>query len=224
MTEEMTRPDSEAHDTAWIDGTRRNRDTLDRDTVTARVASFPRVAAERPDLKQAAVAVCVTNVTGTPSLLLTRRRASMRAHAGQWALPGGRRDAGETAAEGALRELAEEVGLHLSADAVLGLLDDYVTRSGYVMTPVVCWAGDAGELTGSAAEVASIHQVPLADLDVEPRFISIPESDAPVIQLPLLGGYLHAPTAAIVHQFCRIACGGDVQRVAHYEQPVFAWR
>ena len=197
---------------------------LDRSALATRLAGFPRVAADRPELRQAGVAVCVTEHDGRASLLLTRRAARLRAHAGQWALPGGRRDAGETAAEGALRELAEEVGLSLGAEAVLGLLDDYVTRSGYVMTPVVCWAGDAGELTGAEAEVASVHQVPLADLDVEPRFISIPESDAPVIQLPLFGGYLHAPTAAIVHQFCRIACRGEVTRVAHYEQPVFAWR
>ena len=198
--------------------------SIDRDTVAARVAGFPRIAADRPDLKQAAVAVCVTQHEGRPCLLLTRRSARLRAHAGQWALPGGRREAGETAVDGALRELAEEVGLVLDAGSVLGLLDDYVTRSGYVMTPVACWAGPAGQLTGSEAEVASVHQVPLADLDVEPRFISIPESVAPVVQLPLLGDYLHAPTAAIVHQFCRIACRGEVQRVAHYEQPVFAWR
>jgi 8-oxo-dGTP pyrophosphatase MutT (NUDIX family) len=197
---------------------------IDRDTVAARVAGFPRIAADRPDLKQAAVAVCVTQHEGRPCLLLTRRSARLRAHAGQWALPGGRREAAETAVDGALRELAEEVGLMLDAGSVLGLLDDYVTRSGYVMTPVVCWAEPTGPLTGSEAEVASVHQVPLADLNVEPRFISIPESVAPVVQLPLLGDYLHAPTAAIVHQFCRIACRGEVQRVAHYEQPVFAWR
>jgi len=197
---------------------------IDRDTVAARATGFPRIAADRPDLKQAAVAVCVTQHEGRPCLLLTRRSARLRAHAGQWALPGGRREAGETAVDGALRELAEEVGLVLDAGSVLGLLDDYVTRSGYVMTPVACWAGPTGQLTGSEAEVASVHQVPLADLDVEPRFISIPESVAPVVQLPLLGDYLHAPTAAIVHQFCRIACRDEVQRVAHYEQPVFAWR
>jgi 8-oxo-dGTP pyrophosphatase MutT (NUDIX family) len=197
---------------------------IDRDTVAARVAGFPRAAADRADLKQAAVAVCVTVHDGLPCLLLTRRARQLREHAGQWALPGGRRDDGETAADGALRELAEEVGLVLGAGSVLGLLDDYVTRSGYVMTPVVCWAGPTGRLTGSEAEVASVHQVPLADLDVEPGFISIPESDAPVVQLPLLGDQLHAPTAAIVHQFCRIACRGEVRRVAHYEQPVFAWR
>jgi 8-oxo-dGTP pyrophosphatase MutT (NUDIX family) len=196
----------------------------DRDAVAARMAGFPRMAADRPELRQAAVAVCVTVHGGVPCLLLTRRAPRMRAHAGQWALPGGRRDAGETPVQAALRETAEEVGLTLDAGDVLGLLDDYVSRSGYVITPVVCWAGPAGELTPNAAEVASVHQVPLADLDVPPRFISIPESTAPVIQLPLLGGYLHAPTAAIVHQFCRIACHGEVLRVTHYEQPVFAWR
>jgi 8-oxo-dGTP pyrophosphatase MutT (NUDIX family) len=197
---------------------------VNRNSVAARLAGFPRVTADRADLKQAAVAVCVIVRDGLPCLLLTRRSAGLRAHAGQWALPGGRRDDGETATDGALRELAEEVGLELAQDAVLGLLDDYVTRSGYVITPVACWAGPAGQLAASEAEVASLHEVPLADLDVEPRLVSIPESDAPVIQLPLLGGYLHAPTAAIVHQFCRIACRGEVHRVAHYEQPVFAWR
>jgi 8-oxo-dGTP pyrophosphatase MutT (NUDIX family) len=197
---------------------------ISRDTVADRVAAFPRLAADKPELKQAAVAVCVTVRHGIPCLLLTRRSARLNSHPGQWALPGGRRDAGETAVDGALRELAEEVGLELGAAAVLGELDDYVTRSGYVMTPVVCWAGPTGRLTGSEAEVASVHHVPLADLDVEPRLVYIPQSSAPVIQLPLLGGYLHAPTAAIVHQFCRIACRGEVLRVAHYEQPLFAWR
>jgi 8-oxo-dGTP pyrophosphatase MutT (NUDIX family) len=196
---------------------------VDRETIAGRVAGFPRLAADRPDLKQAAVAVCVTVSDGVPCLLLTRRAPRLRAHAGQWALPGGRRDAGETAVEGALRELEEEVGLTLGPESVLGVLDDYTTRSGYVMTPVVCWAGAAGPLTRNEGEVASVHQIPLASFDVEPRLIAIPESDAPVIQLPLPDGYLHAPTAAVVHQFCRIACRGEVHRVAAYEQPVWAW-
>jgi 8-oxo-dGTP pyrophosphatase MutT (NUDIX family) len=197
---------------------------VDRATVAERIAGFPAMTASRPDLKQAAVAVCVTEAAGVPALLLTRRARGLRAHAGQWALPGGRLDEGETPVQGALRELQEEVGLVLDRDAALGVLDDYVTRSGYVMTPVVCWAGDAGELTGSEHEVAAVHHVPLADFDVEPRLIAIPESDSPVIQLPLFGRWLHAPTAAIIHQFCQVACRGLVTRVAHYEQPVFAWR
>jgi 8-oxo-dGTP pyrophosphatase MutT (NUDIX family) len=197
---------------------------LDRDTLAARLAAFPREAADRPELKQAAVAVCITVDSGEPAMLLTRRAARLRAHAGQWALPGGRRDPGETAVQGALREVREEVGLQLGPDDVLGVLDDYVTRSGYVMTPVVVWAGPVGELAGDEAEVAAVHQIPLTDLDVEPRFLTIPESDAPVIQLPLLGRFIHAPTAAVMYQFCQIACRELVTRVARYEQPVFAWR
>jgi len=192
--------------------------------VAERVRGFPRRAADRPDLKQAAVALCVTEHEGATSLVITRRAARMRAHAGQWALPGGRRDQGEDAVAGALRELHEEVGLQLDTADVLGVLDDYVTRSGYVMTPVVCWAGEIGDMTGAESEVHSVYQIPLADLDVEPRFVRIPESDAPVIQLPLFGRYIHAPTAAILYQFCQIACRGLVSRVAHLEQPVFAWR
>ncbi|MDT0277837.1 NUDIX hydrolase [Blastococcus goldschmidtiae] len=197
---------------------------LDRDTVAGRLVGFPRVPADRPDLKQAAVALCVTEQDGVPTLVITRRAAGLRAHAGQWALPGGRLDPGEGPVEGALRELHEEIGLDLGRPAVLGLLDDYVTRSGYVMTPVVCWAGAVDGFAGSEPEVAAVFEVPLADLDVDPVFEAIPESAAPVIRLPLLGGYVHAPTAAVVHQFIRIACRGEVQRVAHYEQPVFAWR
>jgi hypothetical protein len=45
-----------------------------------------------------------------------------------------------------------------------------------------------------------------------------------VIQLPLLGSYLHAPTAAIIYQFCQVALHGAGTRVAHFEQPVFAWK
>ncbi|WP_029433952.1 CoA pyrophosphatase [Blastococcus sp. URHD0036] len=198
--------------------------TLDRDAAAARVSAFPRIGVERPDLKHAAVAVCVVEDDGVPALLITRRAARMRNHAGQWALPGGRLDPGETPVEGALRELEEEVGLTLPPSSVLGLLDDYVTRSGYVMTPVVCWAGAVGSLVPQETEVARIHRIPVADLDVEPRLIRIPESDQPVIQLPLLGGFVHAPTAAVVYQFCQVACRGLDTRVAHLEAPVFAWR
>ena len=159
------------------------------------------------------------------SLLITRRAPTLRAHAGQWALPGGRRDAAETIQDAALRELAEETGLELGPDAVLGLLDDYVTRSGYVMTPVVVWGGvPADELMGSASEVARVYQIPLADLDVEPEFLTIPEAPAPVIRLPLFDRYVHAPTAAIIYQFCQVALHGRQQRVAHFEAPVFLWK
>ena len=97
--------------------------------------------------------------SGHTALLLTRRAAGLRAHRGQWALPGGRCDAGETPVEAALRELHEELGLALGPDAVLGLLDDYPTRSGYLITPVVVWAGAGAAMSPNPQEVASVHRI-----------------------------------------------------------------
>ena len=174
--------------------------------------------------RAAAVAVAVVEDDGGLGVLVTKRAERMRAHAGQWALPGGRLDPGEDAVDAAVREMHEELGLLADDDAVLGLLDDYPTRSGYVITPVVLWAGQIGRLRPNPDEVASVHVATLADLDVEPRFVSIPESDAPVIQLPLFGHLIHAPTAAVLYQFREVALRGRTTRVAHLEQPVFAWR
>ena len=143
-----------------------------------------------------------------------------------WSIPKGEPDDEETDLEKtARRETREETGVELAHGDILGTLDDYATRSGYLITPVAVWGGPVSPaMRGAASEVAEIHVIPLADLDVPPRLVRIPESASPVIQLPLLGGWLHAPTAAIVHQFCRVACHGEVLRVTHYEAPVFAWR
>jgi 8-oxo-dGTP pyrophosphatase MutT (NUDIX family) len=197
----------------------------DRAAIAANLARFRRIGVSRAALKAASVAVCVVSRGDERSLLITRRAAGLRSHAGQWALPGGGRDPGESAEDAARRELREETGVQVGPGDVLGVLDDYVTRSGYRITPVVVWGGPVGPaMSGPAAEVAQIHVIPLADLDVAPRLLRIPESDAPVIQLPLLGRYLHAPTAAIIYQFCQVALHGRTVRVAHFEQPVFAWK
>jgi len=198
-----------------------------RAAIAANLASFQRAALPLDGRKAASVAICLVAQpdTGECSLLMTRRAPTLRAHAGQWALPGGRRDAGESATDAALRELHEETGVQVGPGDVLGVLDDYATRSGYLITPVVVWGDQANpEMRGPATEVAHIYVIPVADFDVEPRLLSIPESDAPVIQLPIFDRLLHAPTAAVIYQFCQVGLHGRATRVAHFEQPVFAWR
>lgn len=193
----------------------------------AHLGAFERVALPDDGRRRAAVAeVLVADEDGRACFLITRRAATLRNHTGQWALPGGRIDTGETAEDAALRELREEVGLTLEPAAVLGLLDDYGTRSGYLITPVVVWGGTARTLVPNPAEVAKVFRVPLDDLEGRdvPRLVSIPESDRPVIQLPLLGTLIHAPTAAVVYQMREVVVHGRPTRVNHFEQPVWAWR
>jgi 8-oxo-dGTP pyrophosphatase MutT (NUDIX family) len=204
-----------------------------RRQVAGRCAAFSRMAAPTGSagLKRAAVAITLLPVApprdgpAAAGFLLTRRAKGLRGHGGQWALPGGRSEAGETSAEAALRELAEEVGLALSADAVLGLLDDYPTRSGYLITPVVLWAGAVEKLSPDPSEVASVHRIALRELTGEHTadFVTIPESDRRVIRLRITGVLLHAPTAAMLYQFGELL-QSRTTRVAHLEQPVFAWR
>ncbi|MFO1117381.1 MAG: CoA pyrophosphatase [Beijerinckiaceae bacterium] len=204
-------------------------DAAGRASLEAFVASFPLLPTppEIASLKHAAVALVVVEgeQADEPSLLLTKRSPNLRTHAAQWALPGGRCDAGETPEQAALRELHEEVALDLPREAILGRLDDYVTRSGYVITPVVVWGGRADGLVANPDEVQSIHRLPIEQL-VDPsrlEFTTIPESERPVIRLRIWDNTIHAPTAAFLHQFAE-ALAGRVTRVAEMEQPVFAWR
>lgn len=165
-------------------------------------------------------------VSGGAAFLLIRRTAG-RSHARQWALPGGKVDEDETVVEAALREVHEEVGVRFDEANVLGVLDDYPTRSGYVMTPVVVWGGGRLELNPEPAEVYATYRVGLSELerDDSPRFIEIPESDRPVVQMPLGGALIHAPTGAVLLQFAQVCLEGRLnERVDHLEQPVFAWK
>lgn len=168
----------------------------------------------------------VSGTAGGPAVLLTRRAAGLRAHGGQWALPGGRIDEGEEPVDAALRELEEELGLTLTASSLLGQLDDYPTRSGYVITPFAFWGGADPEMHPDPSEVLSVHRIAFRELcrPDSPRFVSIPESERPVVQLPIGGDLIHAPTGAVLLQFRRVAIEGVSERVAGYEQPVFAWR
>jgi 8-oxo-dGTP pyrophosphatase MutT (NUDIX family) len=165
---------------------------------------------------------------GTPggaALLLCQRTFHMTRHAGQYALPGGRVEPGETSVEAGLRELEEELGIRVDPQCLVGWLDDYVTRSGYLITPLVVWGPADPVLTAAEQEVLSVHRLSLQTLvDTEPRLITIPESDRPVLQLPLGGHLIHAPTGAILFQLRQVGLLGRVdERVEDFEEPVFAW-
>jgi mutator protein MutT len=212
-----------------------------RGRIVGHLRGFQARAADPGPHRVAAVAVAVVEegggarVCGVPApdgwsreaaILATRRAEHLRAHAGQWALPGGRVDPGETAEQAALRELAEEVGLVLGPDAVLGRLDDYATRSGFVITPVVVWAGEARSLAPNAAEVASVHRIPVRELMREdaPMLEVLDDAEHPALRMPIGTSWIAAPTAAVLYQFRELCIAGRPTRVAHFEQPVFARR
>ena len=211
-----------------------------REHIRAHLNHFERRVHEMDATTNAAVAVTIVDYREDPhidglafspasnrqaAVILTRRAATLKHHAGQWALPGGRMEDGERAVDTVLRELAEEVGVHLSETAVIGRLDDYSTRSGFTIKPVVLWGGTDYRLRPNPAEVASIHLIPLAEFmrPDAPILEPIPESDHPVLKMPVGHGFIASPTAAILYQFREVALCGRSRRVAHYEQPYFAW-
>lgn len=212
-----------------------------RQRIMQNLKGFPVQAIADPQARRAAVALVVVEYARdeniyhlstdglpdrAPALILTFRTSRLRKHAGQWALPGGRIDPGESPEDAALRELSEEVGLELKHKDVLGRLDDFATRSGYVITPVVCWGGTTCTLQPNPQEVASIHRIPIAEM-LRPDAPIIEDSgdpDRPLLMMPVGNSWIAAPTAALMYQFREVAILGGTTRVAHYEQPGFAWR
>ncbi len=219
----------------------------DRTLLTQRLNRF--TYRESTGGTPAAVAILVTEegygsgVAGLPAysswnssaaLLLTKRARHLKRHAGQWALPGGRVDAEETLMEAAIRETDEEINLTLNPDDYLGRLDDYVTHSGFVMSGLVFWAGSARDAKPSQDEVDRIHRIPFTELNRDDApILSSSESEQlpqhktsphPVLRMPIADDWIAAPTAAFLYQFREVCLRDNHTRVAHFEQPEFAWK
>jgi 8-oxo-dGTP pyrophosphatase MutT (NUDIX family) len=209
-----------------------------RNLITANLAGFEKSTLNSVNLRRAAVALTIVDYRGegglsclgdvpqsSAALILTRRAGGLKNHAGQWALPGGAIDPGESPVQAAFRELGEEVGLTLPAHRLLGCLDDFVTRSGFHITPVVIWGGTIERLTKNEQEVASVHRIPCMELFRRdaPVLQETEESERPILFMPIGDTCIATPTAAILYQFRQVALSGQDTRVAHFEQPFFAW-
>ena len=198
--------------------------------LKANLERLERVEIRNPNLRRAAVAVTVTSGPDSSEacILLTRRSVSIKRHAGQYALPGGRIENGENAKEAAIREMEEEIGIKASSGQIIGCLDDFGSRSGFRITPVVVWSGPHAELNPDPQEVQKVFHIPLTELNQDgiSRISTLSENGKQELSLmlPTLGHSIYAPTAAILYQFREVALRNQITRVGHFEQPRFAWK
>ena len=198
-----------------------------RKRVTTNLENHPTVTHEGHDLRKAAVAIAIAPLeNGQSGFILTRRGKNLKTHSYQYALPGGKIDEGETQEETVLREVQEEVGIQANRENIVGYLDDYITRSGFMITPIVLWTPNLEDLRPEPGEVDDIFIIAFSELfrPDSPRWVEIPESDKLVLQLPLRNRLIHAPTAALIYQFREIGIQGNLIRTDHIEEPVWAWK
>ena len=198
-----------------------------RDVIANNLTSHDRISVTDRSLRKAAVALVVSAAqqNAPSSIVVTLRASKLNRHGGQYALPGGRLDEGENVVDAALRETHEEVGLRLGTSSVLGVLDDMVTRSGFVITPVVAWAGAGASFTPDPGEVAKLYRVPLHELDAAsiPEIVADRTGGKPVMSavFPTIGHRMYAPTAALLYQFREVCLHGRTTRVGDLGQPEF---
>ncbi len=198
-----------------------------REAIVQNLSVHDRMTVTDGSLRKAAVALVLGAAwqEAPTDIVVTLRASKLNRHGGQFALPGGRLDEGEDVIDAALRETHEEVGLCLDKSSVLGLLDDMVTRSGFVITPVVVWAGAGASFTPDPGEVAELYRVPLQELDVPsiPEMVPDKIGGKPVMSavLPTIGHRMYAPTAALLYQFREVCLHGRSTRVGDLGQPEF---
>jgi 8-oxo-dGTP pyrophosphatase MutT (NUDIX family) len=203
---------------SWLDT---SHGPAQRRRIVHNLTAFDRRAIHDDTVRRAAVAIVLAPVDGIIHYVFTQRSYALRRGAGQYALPGGNVDPGESIIETALRELHEELGVTLDASSLLGMLDDFETRGGHVVTPVVLWSDGALELAINPGEVEAAWLVPVAELDhpEAPRRIAPANGGRPVLRVPVRGEWINPPTAAWLLQFRDVALHGRATRVADVGQP-----
>lgn len=197
-----------------------------RARITTNLARFERLAIEAEGRRQAAVAIVLSPTDQGPSFLLTRRALHLRGGAGNYALPGGHLDPGEDAIDAASRETWEELGVAVERDAALGLLDDFVTLRGQVVTPVIFWTPERLALTPNPDEVHDAWFVPLSDLDHPraPRRERHPGGGPSILRMFARGSWINPPTAAWLYQFREVCLRGRQVRTHGIGQPAWTAR
>lgn len=197
-----------------------------RTRITSHLAAFERIEIDPTGRRRAAVAIVLAPGPKGPTYLLTRRAMHLRRNAGNYALPGGGFDPGEDAIAAACRETQEEVGVDLPREAALGLLDDFLTLGGHVVTPVVLWSATPLSPVANPEEVHVVWQVPVSDLDHPraPRREKHPDGGPPILRMYARGGWVNPPTAAFLWQFREVCLHGRAARTDQIGQPTWTAR
>ena len=199
-----------------------------KESIQQKLNGFEAIISTNRELIPAAVVIAISKPSTTceACIYITLRSSSLRKHAGQLALPGGKVDAGESISQAALRELSEELGLYLPEKNVMGRLDDFHTQSGFVISPVVVWNDGNHPLNINSDEVAKVFEIPFSEL-ISSQLASVDHTQTPPmfsIYPPTIDHKVYSPTAALVYQFREVVLLGKSTRVAHYAQPAFAQR
>lgn len=164
------------------------------------------------EIRPAAVLVPLVPREDGLTVLFTRRTAHLHDHAGQISFPGGRAEPEDaSAAETALRETSEEIGLEAGRVEVLGELSEYVTVTGYRVTPVVGLIAPPFHLQPDEFEVAEVFEVPLQFL-IDPanhqRNSVVHENGARhYYAVPYREHYIWGATAGMLMNFCSFLTG-----------------
>jgi 8-oxo-dGTP pyrophosphatase MutT (NUDIX family) len=197
-----------------------------RTRIATNLAAFERIALAHEGRRRAAVAILLSPHNNEPSYVLTRRALNMRRGAGNYALPGGNCDPDEDVIDAAIREVREELGVNIVREAVLGLLDDFVTLGGHVVTPVVLLSAEPLQLNPDPGEVHSAWFLPLSELDhpEAPRRIQHPDGGDPILRMFANRDWINPPTAAWLYQFREVALHGREVRVSTVGQPSWTAR